>query len=127
MGNGYRILVAEDDAVSRRLFVRFLEKNGFFVLVANTGCEAVAFYQKGKIHLILMDVRMPEMDGFTATKRIREHEKISGGHVPILAVTACAIQGDREKCLAAGMDDYITKPIDLEDLINRIYRWLKAY
>jgi CheY-like chemotaxis protein len=127
MENGYRILVAEDDAVSRRLFVRFLEKNGFFVLVANTGCEAVAFYQKGKIHLILMDVRMPEMDGFTATKMIREHEKISGGHVPILAVTACAIQGDREKCLAAGMDDYITKPIDLEDLINRIYRWLKAY
>lgn len=118
------ILIAEDDAVSRKLFVRFFEKSGFEVYTAYTGCEAVAVYQQERIDLILMDVRMPEMDGFTATQIIREYEKSRGGRVPVIAVTACAIKGDREKCMAAGMDDYIAKPVDLDRLLSIVNRWI---
>src|SRR6202022_1671902 len=90
---------------------RLLEKRGHRVVVAGNGREALDALEKGNFDLVLMDVQMPEMDGLEATASIREKEKTSGLHQPIIALTAHAMKGDREKCLAAGMDGYLTKPI----------------
>jgi len=106
-----RILLAEDNAVNQRLAVRLLEKRGHSVAVANNGREALAALEKEPFQLILMDVQMPEMDGMEATARIRVMEKTTGKHIPILAMTAHAMQGDRERCLEGGMDGYFSKPI----------------
>ena len=114
--NRLRILLAEDNAVNRLLAVRLLEKRGHAVTVAGNGKEALAALEKQPFDLVLMDVQMPEMDGFEATAAIRDKEKHSGSHLPVIAMTAHAMVGDRERCLAAGMDDYITKPIRPDDL-----------
>jgi two-component system, sensor histidine kinase and response regulator len=117
-----RILLAEDNAVNQVLAVRLLEKRGHRVTVAGNGKEALATLEKDSFDLVLMDVQMPEMDGFEATAVIREKEKASGTHLPVIAMTAHAMAGDRERCLDAGMDDYIAKPIrpqELEELLKR--------
>jgi CheY-like chemotaxis protein len=110
------ILLAEDNAVNQALAVRLLQKRGHSVTVAANGKEALAALENKSFDVILMDVQMPEMDGFAATAAIRENEKISGAHLPIIAMTAHAMVGDRDRCLQAGMDDYISKPIRPEQL-----------
>jgi PAS domain S-box-containing protein len=117
---GLRILLAEDNLVNRTLAVRLLEKHGHAVEVATDGGEALRKYQAGRFDLILMDVQMPEVDGFEATASIREMETTTGTHVPIMAMTAHALTGDRERCLAAGMDGYISKPFQVEELLKEM-------
>jgi len=117
-----RILVAEDSPINRELVMRLLQKQGHTVLAATTGGEAVAMWEKDAegFAIILMDVQMPDVDGFQATAMIREKERISGKHVPIIAMTAYAMTGDRERCLAAGMDAYVSKPIRHQELFETI-------
>jgi CheY-like chemotaxis protein/two-component sensor histidine kinase len=117
-----RILVAEDNAVNQRLLARILEKRGHAVTLAGNGREAVAALGAGTYDVVLMDVQMPEMDGFEATAAIRARERDTGVHVPIVALTAHALKGDREACLAAGMDEYLTKPIRTPELFEVITR-----
>jgi len=114
-----RILLAEDNAVNRTLAIRVLERRGHTVLVAKNGCEALEILSRERVDAILMDIQMPEMDGFQATAAIREKEKTSGGRVPIVALTANAMRGDGDRCLAQGMDAYLTKPFRIADL-NRV-------
>ena len=116
------ILVAEDNHVSRLLAGQLLKREGHTVTEALTGLEAVTLYERGTFDLILMDIQMPDMDGFEATAEIRERERATGEHVPIIAVTAHAIKGDRERCLEAGMDDYLSKPIQPGELRAAIHR-----
>jgi signal transduction histidine kinase/DNA-binding response OmpR family regulator len=111
-----KILLAEDNAVNQMLAVRLLEKRGHTVTVAQTGTLAVKAHESQPFDLVLMDVQMPEMDGLEATIAIRQREKVSGKHIPIIAMTAHAMVGDRELCLKAGMDGYVTKPLDVGDL-----------
>jgi PAS domain S-box-containing protein len=111
-----RVLVAEDNAVNQRLATRLLEKRGHRVTLSRNGREAVEALANQAFDLVLMDVQMPEMDGFEATAAIREKEKHNGAHVPIIALTAHAMKGDRERCLAAGMDGYLSKPIRSQEL-----------
>lgn len=115
-----KILLAEDNKVNQKLTSRMLEKNGHKVVIAENGLEAVQRMQEDSFDLILMDVQMPEMDGFSATRKIREMEKSSDKHIPIIALTAYAMKGDREKCLAAGMDSYLSKPISIKALKDTI-------
>ena len=114
-----RILLAEDNLVNRRVACYLLEKKGHTVIAARDGREALAAFETETVDLILMDVQMPVMDGLQATRAIRARETASGLHVPIVAMTAHAMSGDRAYCLAAGMDDYLTKPVRAEDL-NRV-------
>jgi len=116
-----RILLAEDNAVNQKLVVRMLEKRGHSILVTVNGKEALAAIEKQAFDLVLMDVQMPDMDGFEATAEIRRREKESGGHIPIIAMTAHAMKGDRERCLDAGMDAYVSKPIAIKDLLDTIH------
>jgi two-component system sensor histidine kinase/response regulator len=111
-----KVLLAEDNAVNQRLAVRLLEKRGHHVTVAGNGREALQALEKESFDLVFMDVQMPELDGFEATAAIREREKGSALHQPIVALTAHAMKGDREKCLAGGMDGYLTKPIRPQEL-----------
>jgi PAS domain S-box-containing protein len=113
-------LVAEDNAVNQRLIARLLEKRGHRVVLAQNGREALEALEKQPFDIVLMDGQMPEMDGFEATKLIREKEKASGTHLPIIALTAHAMKGDKERCLAEGMDGYVSKPLKLEELITVI-------
>jgi CheY-like chemotaxis protein len=113
---GLRILLVEDNPVNQTVGLRMLEKMGHATALANNGKEALARIAQEKFELVLMDVQMPEMDGLTATQHIRELEKKTGGHLPIVAMTARAMRGDREECLTAGMDGYISKPIAPEEL-----------
>lgn len=115
-----RILVAEDNRVNQIVVTRIIEHLGHSAVIAANGREALALCAAQPFDLVLMDVQMPEMDGFTATAQIREAEQRTGGHLLILAVTAHALQGDRERCLAAGMDGYITKPITATQLAEAI-------
>ncbi len=108
----FRVLVAEDNPVNRMVIQRLLEKAGHSVAVARNGGEVLDMLRTGSYDLILMDIEMPEMDGFTTTAAIREAERSTGAHIPIVAVTAHAMRGDEEKCLDAGMDAHLTKPID---------------
>jgi len=110
-GQGLHILLAEDNLANQRVARTILEKAGHSVVIAETGKYAVMLLDEQSFDLILMDVQMPDMDGFEATAAIREREKQTGKHTPIIAMTAHAMSGDRERCLEAGMDDYITKPI----------------
>jgi len=111
-----RILLAEDNQVNQRLAMRLLEKRGHLVDVATNGREVLQALGKASYDLVLMDVQMPEMDGMEATARIREKEKLSGGRQRVVALTAHAMKGDEERCLAGGMDGYLTKPIRPEEL-----------
>ena len=111
-----RILVAEDNKVNQRLVLRLLEKAGHSAELANNGREAVDMLDQGMYDVVLMDLQMPELGGLEATAVIREHEKRSGARVPIYALTAHAMKGDRERCLAAGMDGYLSKPIQSQEL-----------
>jgi two-component system, sensor histidine kinase and response regulator len=115
-----RILLAEDNLVNQRLAARILEKAGHSVVIAGNGKEAMAALQRETIDLVLMDVQMPEMDGFEATRAIRSNEVGKNKHIPIIAMTAHAMTGDRDRCLAAGMDSYISKPIRALDLLSLI-------
>jgi two-component system sensor kinase len=112
------ILLAEDGLINQEVAVGLLELSGHTVQVANNGREAVEAYERGRFDVILMDLEMPEMDGFEATRRIRELQSISGDCTPIVAITAHAVNGFRERCLEGGMDDYATKPFDLEQLLK---------
>jgi two-component system sensor histidine kinase/response regulator len=118
------ILLAEDNPVNQRLVVRLLEKQGHTTFVTNTGREALAALTQHAVDVVLMDVQMPDMDGLEATTHIRAQERSTGAHVPIIALTAYAMKGDRERCLAAGMDGYLAKPIHAQDLWAAIVRVL---
>jgi PAS domain S-box-containing protein len=113
---GLRVLLAEDNAVNRKLALRLLEKNGHIVHVAANGHEALAVLDREEVDVVLMDLQMPEMDGFQAAAAIRRSEQLHGGHVPIVALTAHALIGDRENCISSGMDAYLAKPYSMEDL-----------
>ena len=114
------ILLAEDTIVNQKVASRLLERQGYHVTVAQTGREVLSALENEPFDLVLMDVQMPEMDGFEATAAIREREKSTHDHLPIVAMTANAMQGDREKCLAAGMDAYISKPVQAAKLMSAI-------
>jgi signal transduction histidine kinase/CheY-like chemotaxis protein len=116
------ILLAEDNRVNQKVATSMLEKAGHRVALAGNGAEAVAKWREGSFDLILMDVQMPDVDGFEAARQIRREELTSGGHVPIVAVTAHAMAGDRDRCLEVGMDDYLTKPIRREELLDLLER-----
>ena len=113
-----RILLAEDNEINRELATRLLTKRGHSVQVAANGQIALDMIEADHFDAILMDVQMPEMDGFEATAAIRSKEKITGAHIPIIAMTAHAMKGDRERCLESGMDAYISKPINAEELME---------
>ncbi|HLJ50503.1 MAG TPA: ATP-binding protein [Bryobacteraceae bacterium] len=115
-----RLLLVEDNPVNQLLAVRALERSGHAVTVACTGREAVAKSASAEFDLILMDVQMPEMDGLEATRQIRRREGGAGSHVRIMALTACAMNGDRERCLEAGMDGYFTKPLNIPSLLESL-------
>jgi len=115
-----RILLAEDNSVNQRVACRLLEKRGHTVAVACNGRQAIDLFDERAFDLVLMDVQMPEMDGFEATAAIRAREKATGHRIPILAMTAHAMKGDQERCLAAGMDGYVTKPIKPAALLAAI-------
>jgi CheY-like chemotaxis protein len=121
-GRSLRILLAEDNAVNQKLGVRLLEKRGHSVVVVSTGTEALRQLGENRFDAVLMDVQMPEMDGLEATRSIRQREAETGGHVPIIAMTAHAMKGDRERCLAIGMDAYISKPIQPAELYETVDR-----
>ena len=114
-----QILLAEDNVVNQKLAIGVLQRQGHRITVANNGREAVEHYQNGTFDLVLMDVQMPEMDGFEATRSIRQLEQESGNHVPIIAMTAHAMKGDRERCLEEGMDEYVPKPIRVAELARK--------
>jgi signal transduction histidine kinase/DNA-binding response OmpR family regulator len=113
---GHRVLIAEDHPVNRKLLVKLLERKSLVPVVASSGREVLDALRKEPVDLILMDVQMPDMDGLQTTTAIRELEKATGSHVPILAMTAHALSGDRDKCLDAGMDGYLTKPVVSSEL-----------
>jgi signal transduction histidine kinase/DNA-binding response OmpR family regulator len=115
-----RLLLAEDNAVNQKLALRLLQKQGHVVVAVNNGREALAALEQQSFDLVLMDVQMPEMGGFEATAAIRDRERKEGGHQPILAMTAHAMKGDRERCLEAGMDGYVSKPLHAKELFEAI-------
>jgi signal transduction histidine kinase/HPt (histidine-containing phosphotransfer) domain-containing protein len=119
-GRPLRILLAEDSPVNQQVAVGLLQLRGHTMVVAGNGKEALAALEKDRFDVVLMDVQMPEMDGFEATAAIRRKEWATGTHVPILAMTAHALKGDRERCLAAGMDGYLTKPVRAESLYQAL-------
>ena len=110
------ILLAEDNEVNQEYAVDLLRRRGHTVVVANNGPEALADWEMGTFDIILMDVQMPLMDGFATTAAIRQREKATGRHTPIIALTAHVMKGDRERCLAAGMDAYASKPLGARTL-----------
>jgi PAS domain S-box-containing protein len=113
-----RLLLAEDNAVNQRLAVYLLTRRGHAVVVAGSGKEALAALEREPFDAVLMDVQMPEMDGFEATAALRLREQATGAHLPIIAMTAHAMKGDRERCLQAGMDAYIAKPLEAQELLE---------
>jgi CheY-like chemotaxis protein len=119
-GSGLDVLVVEDNEINQRVAVRLLERWRHRVEVAWNGAEAIELLEIRSFDVVLMDIQMPKMDGIEATRRIRERESGSGGHLPIIAMTAHAMKGDRERCLAAGMDYYVSKPIDANQLMSAI-------
>jgi PAS domain S-box-containing protein len=123
-GSRSRVLLVEDNLVNQTLAVRLLEKRGYIVSVAGDGRQALATLKKEEFEVVLMDVQMPEMDGFEATAAIRETERSTGKHIPIIAMTAHALKGDQDRCLSAGMDAYLSKPIRTIELFATIEKVL---
>ncbi len=119
----YSILVAEDNLVNQKVLLRMLTELGYNAEAAKTGKEALEFVKHGSFHAVLMDVQMPEMDGLDATKMIRKLEN-SSKNIPVIAITANALKGDKEKCLEAGMDDYLTKPINVKQMAKVLDSWV---
>lgn len=115
-----KVLLAEDNVTNQKLAIAILEKRGHRVTVVGDGREAVAAYEKNPFDVVLMDMQMPDVDGLEAAATIRAIEKSTGRHTPIIALTANAMIGDRERCLKAGMDEYLSKPLRAEDLIRTI-------
>jgi CheY-like chemotaxis protein len=122
-----KVLVAEDNSVNQLLMTRLLQKRGHHVTLAANGREAVEAIEKDRYDLVFMDMQMPEMDGLDATATIREREKGHGIHLTVIALTAHAMKGDRERCLAVGMDDYLSKPIGVEDLDDVLRRYGRGW
>jgi signal transduction histidine kinase/DNA-binding response OmpR family regulator len=122
MDTSLKILLAEDNAINRKLAEALLQKKGWSVVTVMNGKEALERLKNESFDLILMDVQMPVMDGFVATNKIRQDEASTGNRIPIIAMTAHAMKGDREKCMEAGMDDYVSKPMKAEELYNAIQR-----
>lgn len=118
--NSISLLIAEDDLISGMVVEKFSLKKGWKVTIAHNGKEAVEFCNQASYDAILMDIQMPVMDGFAATKSIRQREKLTNRRTPIIAMTAYALKGDREKCLEAGMDDYISKPVDMNEFYTAV-------
>jgi len=116
------VLLAEDNAINQRLTVRLLERRGHTVTVVQDGTEALAALRRQTFDVVLMDIQMPYMDGLETTQAIRTREQNTATHVPIVAMTAHAMQGDRERCLAVGMDGYVTKPLRPTELFEIIAR-----
>jgi PAS domain S-box-containing protein len=125
-GQNLHILLAEDNAVNQQLAVQLLRKNGHSVQVAENGRQAMDALERGEFDLILMDVQMPVMGGLEAATAIRRMERATGAHIPIVAMTAHAMEGDREKCLASGMDGYVTKPIDPKSFLRTVELWARS-
>jgi CheY-like chemotaxis protein len=119
-GPGLRILVAEDNKVNQLIAKKLLGRLGHFVVVAGDGRSAVEELKKQRFDLALMDLQMPEMDGYTATRTIREYEKPLNRHTPIIAMTANAMESDKESCLAAGMEGFVSKPVNVQELEEQI-------
>ena len=119
-----KILLAEDNLINQKITVTFLKRLGHLVDIADNGRIAVEMFKADNYDLILMDIQMPEVSGFEATSAIREIEKKSSGHTPIIALTAHALVGDKEKCLDSGMDDYLTKPLSYEGLEKSLSKYL---
>jgi CheY-like chemotaxis protein len=124
---GLRILLAEDNPVNQKIAVRMLEKRGHTVEVVSNGLEALARLEQTSFDLLLTDMQMPGMDGFELTAAIRAGEGKTGAHLPIVAMTALAMKGDQERCLAAGMDGYISKPMRANELFEVVERFLPAH
>jgi CheY-like chemotaxis protein len=118
-----RVLLAEDNRVNQKIAMRMLEALGASATLAEDGAQALEALDQGVFDLVLMDCQMPGMDGFEATARIRERERDRGGRIPIIAMTAHALEGDRQVCLAAGMDDYLSKPVTRKNLWTTLSRW----
>ncbi|WP_437191499.1 response regulator [Planctomicrobium sp. SH527] len=118
-----RILLAEDNKVNQKLAIGLLEKWGHHVTLAGNGLQAITHWEQLPFDLVIMDIQMPEMDGLQATRAIRALEETRGGHIPIIAMTAHAMAGDREQCLNSGMDGYVTKPLRMHDLRSAIARF----
>ncbi len=125
-GSGRRILIAEDNAVMQELALRQVQRLGLTADLVSNGREALEASRSAFYSLILMDCQMPEMDGYEATVSIRKEEAARGGHIPIIAMTASAMKGDRENCIAAGMDDYMSKPVSQEQLYRLLEKWLPS-
>jgi CheY-like chemotaxis protein len=118
------MLIAEDNEVNARLAMRLVEQLGYRAELVATGTAAVAAYKTRRYSAVLMDCQMPEMDGYEATRLIRAHEG-GGARTPIIALTAHAMKGDRENCLKAGMDDYLPKPLKIQELASMLARWIQ--
>lgn len=121
-----RVLLVEDNEVNRTIATKLLQKRGHVVVAVENGALAVDVTTTERFDVVLMDVQMPVMDGLTATAKIREREHATGLHLPIIAVTAHALDDDRRRCLAAGMDDFLPKPIRSSDLFEKVARYAPA-
>lgn len=120
------ILVVEDHPINQKLMTRLLEIHGFRVVIADNGRQALELFARELFDLVLMDMQMPDMDGLEATRRIREQEEGTGRRIPIIALTANAFPGDRERCLDAGMDGYLSKPVRSDDLLALLRHYLRS-
>lgn len=121
------VLVAEDNEVNQKIIRTILDKNGYTYRIVENGVAALELYQNEKFKVILMDCQMPEMDGLTAATKIREIEKkMNWTRIPIVALTANAMKGDREKCLESGMDDFLSKPFRMAELLSLLNKWTIA-
>jgi CheY-like chemotaxis protein len=125
MADRLDVLVAEDNEINQQVVLMTLEMTGLTFKIVDNGQQAVSAWRALHPRVILMDISMPVMNGWDASRIIRAEEKLTGGHVPIIALTAHALQGDRERCLEAGMDDYVQKPITPDPLLTKLRDWLE--
>lgn len=119
------VLVAEDNYINQKLISKLLSKKGYNALIVEDGSKALEALSKGDFHIVLMDIQMPVMDGYQATQAIREKEQGTGSHIPIIGITAFAMESDRKKCFDIGMDDYLSKPFNKEDFYRIIEKHLE--